>query len=307
MRLSGSRTCIQETRQRMKIAFIGLGNMGAGIAGCILKAGHDLTVWNRTSAKADPLVRGGAKLGASPAAAAKHADLVITSLMDDASVLDIVRSSLVEAMKPGAIHLCVTTISPACAEELSELHAKTGTRYVSGPVIGRPHAAASGQLLTYLGGPLDAIEAIKEVCDSYAKVVVGLSDQPAAANNFKLIVNYAAISIIEFLGEAYAFAEKCNIDLVHVQQFFQMSFAAPALKEYAEKARKRDFKENVGFAMSAGLKDVRLMLAAAERSGVGFDIGKIIERKMLVALDGDLAKADWSAICEVTRRESGLT
>jgi 3-hydroxyisobutyrate dehydrogenase-like beta-hydroxyacid dehydrogenase len=291
----------------MKIAFIGLGNMGAGIAGCILKAGHDLTVWNRTAAKAEPLVAGGAKLAPSPAAAVKDADLVITSLMDDASVLDMVHGSLLEGMKPGAIHLCATTISPSCAAKVSALHSKSGTRYVSGPVIGRPDAAAAGQLATYLAGAHDAIEAVKPVCGSYAKLVVEISEQPSVANCMKLIVNYAGASIIEILGETYAFAEKCGVDLAHVQQFFQMAFAHPAMKMYAEKARKRDFNEDVGFAMSAGLKDIRLMLTAADQVGVAFEIGKIIERKMLSALSGDLANADWSATCEVTRRESGLT
>ncbi len=290
----------------MKVAFIGLGNMGAGMASCILKAGYDLTVWNRTPAKADSLVASGAKLASSAAAAAKEADLVITSLMDDASVLGMVNGELLTAMKPGAIHLCVTTISPACADKLSKLHAKEGTRYVAGPVIGRPDAAAAGHLATYLGGSYDAIEQIKPVCNSYAKMVVEISERPSVANSMKLIVNYAGISIIELLGESYAFAEKSGINLAFVQQFFQMALAHPAMKMYAEKARVRDFKEDVGFAMSAGLKDVTLMLSAADELGVGFEIGKVIERKMRTALSGDLATADWSAICEVTWRESGL-
>lgn len=291
----------------MKIAFIGLGKMGIGMAGCILEAGYDLTVWNRSAAKAAPLVARGAKLAPSPAAAVRGADLVITSLMDDASVLDMVRGELLEAMKPGGIHLCATTISPACAAELSTMHAKAGTRYVSGPVVGRPDAAAAGRLLTYLAGAQDAIEAVKPVCASYAELVVGISEHPPVANCMKLIINYSVASNIEILGETYAFAEKCGVDLAYVQQFFQMTFARPALKMYAEKARKRDFKEEVGFAMSGGLKDVRLMLTAADQVGVAFEIGKIIERKMLSALAGDLADADWSATCEVTRRESGLT
>ncbi len=292
----------------MKIAFIGLGNMGGGMAACIRRAGYDLTVWNRTASKADGLVAAGAKRAATPAGAAVDADVVITSLMDDASVLDIVSAEggFLGAMKPGAIHLCVTTISPGCAEQLARLHSEWGTRYVSGPVVGRPDAAAAGQLATYLAGDHDAIQSIKQVCESYAKIVVEISGRPPVANCMKLIVNYAAASIIEILGETYAFAEKSGVDLVHVEQFFQMSLAHPALKMYAGKARKRDYREDVGFAMSAGLKDVRLMLAAAGEAGVAFEIGKIIERKMLAALSSDLAQADWSATCEVTRRESHL-
>jgi 3-hydroxyisobutyrate dehydrogenase-like beta-hydroxyacid dehydrogenase len=291
----------------VKVAFIGLGNMGAGMAGCIQKAGHDLIVWNRTAAKAEALVAAGARLASSAAAAAKDADLVITSLMDDASVTEIVKGSLLAAMKPGAIHLCATTISPVCADQLADLHSSAGTSYVAGPVIGRPDAAAAGHLATYLAGPHAAIETVKPVCESYAKLVVEISDRPSVANCMKLIVNYAGASIIEILGETYAFAEKSGVDLAYVQQFFQMAFAHPAMKMYAEKIRKRDFREDVGFAMSAGLKDVRLMLAAADQAGVAFEIGKIIERKMLTALSSDLAAADWSATCEVTRREAGLS
>lgn len=281
--------------------------MGAGMANRILKTGHQLTVWNRTATKASSLVASGARLAPSAAAAVKDADLVITSLMDDASVLDMVNGELLAAMKPGAIHLCATTISPGCADQLAELHAKAGTRYVSGPVIGRPDAAAAGRLMTYLAGSNDAIETLKPVCESYAIMAVEISERPSVANCMKLIVNYAGASIIEILGETYAFAEKSGINLAYLQRFFQMTMAHPAMKMYAEKARKRDYKEDVGFVMSAGLKDVRLMLSAAERAGVAFEIGKIIERKMLVALSGDLAAADWSATCEVTRREAGLS
>lgn len=122
----------------------------------------------------------------------------------------------------------------------------------------------------------------------------------------ELIVNYAGASIIGIRGETYALAEKSGADLAYVQQFFQMTFAHPAMKMYAEKARKRDFRLDVGFAMSAGRTDIRLMRTAADEVGVAFEIGKIIERKMLTALSGDLADADWSATCEVTRGESAI-
>ena len=290
----------------MKVAFIGLGNMGAAMAACILKAGRDLTVWNRSPDKALALAAQGAKLAPSAAAAASDADLVITCLMDDASELDLVQGSLLAAMRPGAVHLCTTTISPGCADRLSEIHAQAGQVYVSGVIIGRPDAAAAGKLATYLSGPHSAIETVKPVCESYAKMVIEISERPSVANCMKLIVNYAGASIIEIIGETYAFAEKSGVDLAYVQRFFQMAFAHPALRTYTEKVRRRDYKDDVGFAMSAGLKDVRLMLAAADQDGVAFEIGRIIERKMQVALSGDLAAADWSATCEVTRRESGL-
>src|SRR5271166_4201413 len=143
--------------------------MGSGIASCIRKAGYDLMVWNRTAAKADPLMAAGARRAATPREAVSEADIVITSLMDDRSVVETLagEGGFLVAMKPGAVHLCVATISPACAEELARLHRDHGTRYVSGPVIGRPDAAAAGQLATYLGGDADAVASVKPICASY--------------------------------------------------------------------------------------------------------------------------------------------
>ena len=169
-----------------------------------------------------------------------------------------VNGVLLKAMKPGAIHLCVTTISPDCGDQLQDLHAGAGTRYVSGPVVGRPDAAAAGRLVTYLAGARAAIKAVKTVCESYALIAIEVSDRPSVANSMKLAVNYVAASVIEIIGETYVFAEKYGIDLSEVQRFFQMAFAHPALKFYAEKARKRDYVSSVGFTMSGGLKDMRL-------------------------------------------------
>src|SRR5262249_54566872 len=140
---------------KMKIAFIGLGNMGIGIAQCILKSGHDLIVWNRTATKRGPLVALGARAATTACEAAAAADVVVTSLMDDKSVLDVVRAGdgVLAGMRPDAVHACVTTISPECADDLESLHRAHGSFYVSAPVAGRPDAAASGRLATFLGGP----------------------------------------------------------------------------------------------------------------------------------------------------------
>jgi len=132
----------------MKVAVIGLGNMGIGIAQCIQRAGHNLTVWNRTPAKNKQLESLGAHAATTVRQAVETAEIIITSLMDDASVLDVVKTKdgMLDGMSSGAIHACVTTISPTCADELERVHREHGSIYVSAPVIGRPDAAASGQL-----------------------------------------------------------------------------------------------------------------------------------------------------------------
>lgn len=293
----------------MKVAVIGLGNMGGGIANRILQAGHELTVWNRSEAKMTPLVAAGARGAASARAAVEDAQVVVTSLMDDSSVLEGVQGprGFLAGMKPGAIHLCVTTISPACADQLGSIHAAHGTRFVSAPVAGRPDAAAAGNLTTFLAGERSAVEEVAPLCMAFSRKTVRIGERPGLANSMKLCVNYTAISIIELMGEVYTFAERRGIDPSAVFDFYMEAFAHPALKAYVRKLRENQvLSSEGGFAMTAGLKDVRLMLADSAEAGVSFEIAKIVERKMLKAIDSGMAQADWSAIAAITRSESGL-
>lgn len=283
--------------------------MGSAMARRILQAGHTLTVWNRSANKVAPLVEAGAKAAASVKEGATDAEVVVTSLMDDRSVLDIVRgpAGIIAAMPAGAVHLCVTTISPECADELDELHRQSGTRFVSGPVAGRPDSAAAGQLITFLGGDAQAIAAVTPVCQAYARRVVPLAGPPGRANSMKLCVNYTAVSIIELMGEIYTFGEKCGIDADIIKDFFLDAFAHPALKAYASKLKDRKYSGEGGFALKAGLKDVRLMLSASAKTGVDLEIAKVVERKMLRAIEQGMEQSDWSGIAVITRQESGLT
>lgn len=290
----------------MKLAFIGLGNMGSGMADRLLKAGFDLTVFNRSRAKMEPFLAAGAKGGASVEDTVRDADVVFTSLMDDKSVLGMLDAGLLAAMKPGAIHVGLTTISPPCADELARIHKEAGSVYVAGPVIGRPDAAASGDLITFLAGDKAAVETVTPLCRAYAKAVKPMSEKHSVANSMKLCVNYSAISFIELMGEVYAFAERSGVPLEEVNEFYNSAFGVPVLKMYAKKIRTRDFAGSMGFAMTAGLKDVTLMDEAYARVGAGFDIGKVIRKKLEEGIATGMADCDWSAIYEITRRNAGL-
>src|SRR5262249_18309606 len=250
---------------KMKIAFIGLGNMGIGIAQCILKSGHDLIVWNRTATKRGPLVALGARAATTACEAAAAADVVVTSLMDDKSVLDVVRAGdgVLARMRPDAVHACVTTISPQCADDLESLHRAHGSFYVSAPVAGGREGAGRGGLATFLGGPANAVERLMPACKSYSTSVTVISARPRIANVMKLAINYNVISTIELISQSYIFAEKCGLPLEHLRDFYQqLWFAHPAPKMYAEKLLKRDFAGRGGFVMTGGLKEGRLMFSA---------------------------------------------
>ena len=293
----------------MKITFIGLGNMGSGIAKNIQDAGFDLTLWNRTPSKMEPFLEKGAKGASTAAEAVADADVVITSLLDDKSIDELLvgGGDVLSSMKPGAIHLCVTTISPKFATYLNELHKEHGTQYLSGPVAGRPDAAESGTLTTFLAGNADAAAKVTPVCESYSAKVAFVSEEPQVANLTKLAMNYLAIASIEAMSEAYAMMEANGVDVSFLSDVYASSlFAHPALKMYAKKIAKRDFHGEAGFTMTTGLKDVRLMISTAKDQGVYLDIAHIIEGKMMDSINNGMEKKDWSTIYEITRSRSGL-
>lgn len=291
----------------MKVALLGLGNMGSGIASSLLDAGFDLTVWNRTQAKMQSFVDRGATGVEAPGQAAVGADVVLTSLMDDRSILDVLEgeNGILAGMKPGSVHVCVTTISPGFADELAEKHRAHGSHFVAAPVMGRPEAAAAGALMSFMAGDKDGLDTAMKVCKAFTQSAVPLGGTASVAAALKLCLNYSVISVIELMGEVYACAEKAGIDGELLAGLYESMFAHPVLKMYARKIRDREYEDG-GFHMTGGLKDVRLMREAAESCGARFDIAGIVEAKMTAALEQGMANKDWSAICEISRQQAGL-
>jgi 3-hydroxyisobutyrate dehydrogenase-like beta-hydroxyacid dehydrogenase len=209
-------------------------------------------------------------------------------------------------MLPNAIHVCATTISPECADWLAEQHTAHGSRYVSGPVLGRPDAAAAGTLLQFLAGDASAIEEIQPVCKAFANTFVPLPGPARVANLQKLCANFFIVSLVEVFAESYTFAEKCGASTDVLAQFFQRSFAHPGLQGYARRMKEHSTDGQGGFSMRGGLKDVGLMLDAARNAGCPLEIASLVESKMHAAIERGLADADWSAIQQVTRTSAGL-
>src|SRR6266446_10746000 len=137
----------------MKVGFIGLGHMGAGMATSLLRAGHDTTVYNRTPSKVHALVEQGAHAAARVADACRG-DAVITMLADDGAVESVVfgEHGLIDSLRTGALHISMSTISVALSERLTAAHATAGQRFVAAPVFGRPDVAAAGQLFIVAAG-----------------------------------------------------------------------------------------------------------------------------------------------------------
>src|SRR5207248_2725618 len=138
-----------------------------------------------------PLITSGAALARTPREAAHAADVVVTSLMDDASVLDVVNGAdgVLSGMRPGAVHAGTTTTSPNLSTRLTELHSSHGSEYVAANVLGRPDAAAAGKLITLLARKPEAIARARQVIDTYSRVIL-LGEDPALASSMKLAGNF---------------------------------------------------------------------------------------------------------------------
>jgi 3-hydroxyisobutyrate dehydrogenase-like beta-hydroxyacid dehydrogenase len=280
--------------------------MGSGIGANLLKHGIPLTVWNRTRSKCALLEAQGAAVATTAAEAARGADLLLTSLTDDRSVLDVLQGpqGVLAGLQPGKTHACLATISPGCAETLTRLHAAAGSRYVSAPVVGRPDAAAAGELTSLLAGDPGSVPLVRTVASAYSRLVRVLEGPAATANTVKLCLNYTIVSLIELFGEVYAFAEASGVDPAVIQEFYQQAFAHPAIKLYATKILQRDFDSKEGFDLRAGSKDVSLMLDAAQAVGAELAIGSIVMERLRAALQQGWAERDWSALTEITRARS---
>jgi 3-hydroxyisobutyrate dehydrogenase-like beta-hydroxyacid dehydrogenase len=280
--------------------------MGSAIAAAVMRAGFAVRVQARTPSKAKAVIDAGAVLAPTPAAAAAGAEVVITSLVDDASVLRVVEGpdGLLAGMARGAIHVGATTVSPRLADRLAELHLAAGSIYVAGPVVGRRDLAEVGRLTTLAAGSAEAIERCRPVLEAYGPVRV-VGERHSAASTVKLIVNFITVSWLELMGEMFAFGEKNAVDAALVHDMLVWVFDRPGLRNYAAAVRDRNFDE-VGFELSTGFKDVQLMLAAGTDARAPLPYAELIRSKMLTLLAHDLGAKDWAVITEVARSAAGL-
>lgn len=291
-----------------RVGFIGLGRMGYPMAFNLLKAGFDLTVYNRTAAKAQPLVDLGASQAISPREVAQNADVIITSLMDDQSVLDVVTGAegLLAGLRTGSIHIGTSTSSPRLGAYLAELHRAQDNIYLAAPVVGRSDAAKVRKLTTFVAGDPDAIRKCQAVFDAYSLIILNVGVDPASANTLKLIANYSALSVIDLVGQLFALGEKAGIDTETITLVLKMTFDNPHFHYYIDKIRSRDF-DHVGFDLRGGLKDAQLMMDMGKITQVALTNAESASKKYTAALANGMENKDWSAIYEITRLNAGLS
>lgn len=294
--------------RQQNIGVIGLGKMGAGICANIQRGGYATTVYNRTRSKTEFFEKKGAVVAGSPRETAERSDVVLTSLMDDASVFDMCTgdNGILMGMTPGSIHLGLTTILPASADRLADLHREKQCHYLAAPVLGRPDAAAAGSLISILGGDATAVETVRPIIDCYSSRAIPAGDAPGRANALKVCVNYVAMSQMVVFGEIFTFAEKSGVDKEMIFKFAQMVFGESGpLIAYVEKIKNRRF-DDAGFALTGGLKDALLFEKAFVDVGVKAGAAGLAKESLMAAAVNGLGHKDWSALTEMIRLAAGL-
>lgn len=292
----------------MKIAFLGIGNMGIHMARHLATAGHQVTVWNRTASKADSLRQHGVAVANSPAEAANSAEIAITMLADDRAVEAAVfgDAGILQALPQRAVHISSSTISVALSERMAREHAKCGQQYLSAPVFGRPEAAETRKLFVVAAGNPDTVEHCRTVLEAIGQRLFVIGDKPEVANVVKLSGNFLIFSIIEAMGEAVALTRKYGIDPHQYVEFLTNSlFNAPIFKTYGGIIADQRYLP-AGFKLRLGLKDAKLVIAAGEQVDVALPVASVVHDHMLAAIGRGMADLDWSATAKLAAENAGL-
>jgi len=289
----------------VNIGFLGLGQMGEPLAANLVKAGHHLTVWNRTASKAAPLVKQGAKLANDIADAARN-EIVCTMLADDSALQHILDDGLLDALPRNGIHLSFSSISVAMAEKLKKLHHDRGQHLVSAPVFGRPEAAAAAKLWVVVAGHPPVVAKIRPLLDAVSgNQVVDIGPDPVQANITKISGNFLIASALEAMGEAVALVRRYGVDPVQFIDFLTSTlFAAPVYKNYGAKIARNEY-EPVGFRAPLGLKDMRQTIAAGEAKTIPLPMASLLHTQMLTAIAHYGVDADWSVIAKLAGDHGG--
>jgi 3-hydroxyisobutyrate dehydrogenase-like beta-hydroxyacid dehydrogenase len=291
----------------MKVGFVGLGNMGSAMARNLI-SGHTLTVYNHTRGRAEEFRPLGATVAATPAEAASGAEALITMVADDHAVEDVIfgNGTVIDSLPAGAVHIAMSTMSVAMSHRLTAAHRERKQHFVAAPVFGRPDAAAAAKLFIAVAGPADQIKRCQSLFDAMGQKTFVVGDEAPAANLVKITGNFLITTVIESLGEAFALIRKSGVD---PSKFLELVtgtlFAAPIYRTYGGMIAADNF-DPVGFRMALGMKDNRLVLAAAEDAAVPMPMASLIRDRMLAATAQGMGEADWSAIARISFREAGL-
>jgi len=292
----------------MRIGFIGLGSMGLAMAGNLVRAGHTLTVYNRTPGRATALPAPGARVADTPRDVAAGADVIVTMLADDDALMATMYGAdgALAGLRRGALHLSMSTISPGLAERLAAEHETRGATYVAAPVFGRPDAAQAAKLWIVAAGPAAAIERCRPILDAMGQGTIVIGTSAAQANVVKLAGNFILASAIEAMGEAFALVRKYGVEPGRFLEIINEKVVrSPVYQNYGTLIANERF-EPAGFKLRHGLKDLRLALQAGDEVAAPLPLASLLHDQFVSAMARGWADIDWSRVARVSAVNAGL-
>lgn len=292
----------------IEAGFIGLGAMGAPMAANLLAAGVKLTVHNRTAARAEPLRTQGAVIASTAGDAAQPGGIVMTMLSDDAAVESVVGGpdGIAARLGAGGVHVSMSTIAPATARRLAQIHQAHGGFYLAAPVFGRPDNAAARQLVVCVSGPSAAKARAQPLLDAVGRAVFDYGEDAGAANVAKLTGNFLIAAALEAMGEAFTMAERNGVERTKVAEMLGKTlFACPVYQRYGEAIAKKEHLP-AGFALPLGLKDVELVLKTGREANVPMPTASLVRDRLIAALAHGRARMDWSALALGVLDDAGI-
>jgi len=294
-----------------EIGFVGLGHMGAAMAANLAAAGHRVIAYVLRPDQMDMLVA----LGLKPTTDISNlfdCEVVISMLPDDTAVRDVVFGredlgimGLAAGLKPGAIHLCMSTISTSMASQVAAEHTRHGQGYVAAPVFGNPDAAKARQLYIIAAGAQADVERCQPLFDVLGQKTFVIGTEPEQANLIKLLGNMMTATTLEMLGEVVAVALKRGLDpKTFIDIMTSTMFGGRAHKIYGDKIVRQSYA--AGFVIPLVLKDVRLALAEAEKAGAPMPSVNVVRDRLITGIARGYADLDWTALGLIAAEEAGL-
>jgi 3-hydroxyisobutyrate dehydrogenase len=286
-----------------KVAFLGLGNMGAGMAARLLSVGHDLTVYNRNAARTAPLMAAGARAASTPREACAGADAAFSMTADDESSHQVWlgESGGLAGLAPGAFVIECSTVSHDWALQLAQAAQSRGLRYLDAPVTGLPDAAAAGALTLLVGAGGEDLESARPLLAPLADRVLHFG-AVGAGTAYKLIINLVGAVQIGSAAEGMALAERAGLTAGAVGAAFETSQAAsPQVVRNLRRFVAGDHDRNVVFSAALRLKDVEYALRLARKLGLDCAYGEVAARTLRCLAAAGYAGENESRIIDVMR------
>jgi 3-hydroxyisobutyrate dehydrogenase len=286
-----------------KAALLGLGIMGQGLAGNLLNKGFELTVWNRTAAKAEVLTARGAKLADTPRQAAAGAEVVIAIVGDDAAsrAVWLGADGALAGASPGAVLVECSTLSPGWVRELAGLAAEHGCDFLDAPIAGSKDAAANAQITLFAGGPAAALERARPALEAISRRVVHLGPTGAGAT-WKLIYNMMIAVQVAALSEGLALAEAAGLDMEQVVPLILNGATSSRIVQAKLPRMVERRYDDTEFALKWMQKDARYAVELAQAAGVPLQTAAAAIAVMQAAREKGLDDRDFAAIIEGVRR-----